>query len=399
MRVLVVCFTESTHSQSWIDLFGDDNEFDVRVFAHNLAAEGLYLPQEWKKPTYVLEHPTIPRENAEIISLFPNLRYAKFISARISTRLSLADWYLRKVIDKWKPDIVHSLSLLPAGYFTWQALSKVKINRPLFVVSSWGSDINLGKDDAGDKLKIQEVLNNCDGFIADCERDIGNALNLGLPKESLAFDFAVPVTGGIDIYKNTDVLPVEKRNVILLPKAFEGFNNKILPVLEALNILRDKLEGFEVHLLLASEEVKKYLALMPEAFKKYCYVHSQLPGNEVLDLMKRSRVMVAPSISDGTPSTLLEAMSVGALPLVSPLESIKEWIEDGKNGLLAHALYPDKIVKALDRALTDDELFNSASIINREIIEKRADRRQIQPQVMNYYKRLLDGKRRKLHLP
>ncbi len=398
MRVLVVCFTESTHSQSWIDLFGGNNEFDVRVFAHNLAAEGTYLPQEWKRPTYVLEQPTIHRENRKIISLFPDSRYTKFFSSRIIYRVPLNDWYLQRVISKWKPDIVHSLSLLPAGYFTWQALSKIKNHRPLFVVSSWGSDINLGKDTAVDKPIIKEVLANCDGFIADCERDIGNALSLGLPKENLAFDFAVPVTGGIDIYKNTDVLPIEKRNVILVPKAFEGFNNKVLPVLEALNIVRDKLRGFEVHLLATSEDVKRYLSLMPEAFKKYCRVHVQLRNNEVLDLMKRARIMVAPSISDGTPVTLLEAMSVGTLPIVSPLESIKEWIEDGRNGLLVHALYPDKIAEAIDRVLSDDKLFNSASIINREIIEKRANRQQIQAQVLNYYKHLPGKKRRELHL-
>ncbi|MBA2621015.1 MAG: glycosyltransferase family 4 protein [Acidobacteria bacterium] len=382
------------HSQSWIDLFEDDNEFDVRVFAHNLVVEGTYLPQKWKKPTYVLQHPRIHRENRKIIALFPDSKYAKFFSDRIIHRAPLNDWYLRRVIGKWKPDIVHSLSMLPVSYFTWRALSKLKTNRPLFVTSSWGTDINLGKDHAEDKPQIKEVLSNCDGFIADCERDIGNALNLGLPEKNLAFDFAVPVTGGIDVYKNTDGLPVEKRNVILLPKAYEGFENKFLPVLEALNSLRDKLEGFEVHLLMTSEDVKRYLSLMPEAFKKYCRVHTQLRKNEVLDLMKRARIMVSPSFSDGTPMTLLEAMSVGTLPVVSPLESIKEWIEDGKNGLLARALYPDEIARAVDRALSDDELFNSASIINREIIRKRANRQQIQSQVINYYKHLPDTKKK-----
>ncbi len=119
MRVLVVCFTESTHSQSWIDLFRDKNEFDVRVFAHNLVVEGIYLPQKWKKPTYVLEYPRIHRENRKIISLFPDSRYTKHFSARILYRVSLHNWYLQRVISKWKPDIIHSLSLLPVSYFTW----------------------------------------------------------------------------------------------------------------------------------------------------------------------------------------------------------------------------------------------------------------------------------------
>ena len=394
MRVLIVCNTEIGHSQSWIDLFKDDREFDLRVFADNPVTEGVYLPQEWKNPTYTLVPPLTHRENRKIISFFPNSKYTKFFSDRIVNRVPLQNWYLQKVIKKWKPDIVHSLSLLPVSYSTWQALSKIKKDRPLFVVSSWGSDINIGKDIEAAVPQIKDVLSNCDGFIADCKRDIRNALNLGLPKENLAFDFAVPVTGGIDVCKNNGILPFEERNVILIPKAYEGFENKVLPILEAVNMLRDKLQGFEIHLLLTTDEVQRYLSLMPEALKKHCRVHSQLRNSEVLDLMKRSRVMVATSVSDGTPMILLEAMFLGALPLVSPLESVKEWIEDGKNGLLAHALHPDKIAHAIDRALFDADLFKSAALINHEIIKKKANRKIIKPQILNYYRALLKSRRK-----
>ena len=394
MRVLIVCNTEIVHSQSWIGLFRDESEFEVRVFADNPVTEGIYLPQEWKNPTYTLVPPLRHRENRKIISFFPNSRYAKFFSDRIVHRVPLQNWYLRKVIKKWKPDIVHGLGLLPVSRAAWQALCEIKGNRPLFVVSSWGSDINTGKEIEVVIPQIRAVLGNCDGFIADCERDVRNALNLGLPKEKLAFDFAVPVTGGIDVDRNTDTLQFEKRNIILVPKAYEGFENKVLPVLEALNILRDKLEGFEIHLLLTSPEVSRYLSMMPEEFKKYCRVHAQLRNDEVLDLIKRSRVVVAPSVSDGTPMILLEAMFLGALPVVAPLESIKEWIEDGKNGLLAHALHPDKIAQALERALFDKQLFESAAIMNRKIIERKANRQILRPQILNYYKDLLNRKRK-----
>ncbi len=390
MRLLIVCNTEIIHSQSWVDLFMNDDEFDVRVFAHNNQVDGPYPPQQWKKPTYVLEHPQTSRGKSEVISLFP--KHSKFFSARIIPRIPLNNWYLRRIINQWKPDIVHALSLVPVGYSLWQALSKKKRNHPLFVVSSWGSDIYMGKDIAIDIPKLKEVLSNCDGFIADCRRDMQNAFNLGLPEENLAFDFAIPVTGGLDLSKITNNIPIEKRNIILLPKGYELFENKIFSVLEALNMLCDKLDGFEIHILTASEDAKRYLSLMPESFRKYCRIHGLLQNTEVIDLMQRSRVVAAPSISDGSPVALLEAMAVGSLPVFSPLESIKEWIEDGKNGLLVHALHPNKIAQALDRALFDDRLFNSAAVINREIIEKKANRQKIKSQVKNYYKYLLNKK-------
>lgn len=389
MRVLIVCNTEIAHSQPWVNLFNDDADFEVRVFAHNLVTEGVYIPQNWRSPTYTLIPPVIHRENRKIISFFPNSKRLKAVSSRMANRVPLNDWYLQKVIAQWKPDIVHGLSLLPVSYTTWRVLSKIKKRRPQFVASSWGSDINMGRDISTDKPKLQAILKSCDGFIADCRRDIGNALDLGLAKDKVAFDFGVPVNGGIDLEKTNNSTPPEKRNIILLPKAYEGFENKVLPVLEALNLLGDKLEGFEVHLLVASSDVKRYLSLMPESFRKYCRFHPQMRNDEVLDLLKRSRIMTAPSISDGSPIILLEAMAVGAFPVVSPLESIQEWIENGKNGLLAHALHPDKIASAIERALFDDKLFNSAAIVNRNIIEQNANRQKIKLLVKNYYKHLL----------
>ena len=42
-----------------------------------------------------------------------------------------------------------------------------------------------------------------------------------------------------------------------------------------------------------------------------------------------ARVAVSPSTHDGTPNTLLEAMSCGSFPVAGDIESLREWIEPG----------------------------------------------------------------------
>ena len=73
--------------------------------------------------------------------------------------------------------------------------------------------------------------------------------------------------------------------------------------------------------------------------------------------------MISLSISDGTPNVMLEAMAAGALPIMHPLDSIKEWIIDSQNGLLVNSLYPNDISNALIKGISDDEIFSNAFIM------------------------------------
>jgi glycosyltransferase involved in cell wall biosynthesis len=228
--------------------------------------------------------------------------------------------------------------------------------------------------------------------MSDCERDIGNAIELGLPRENAAFDIGIPGNGGFDLSELPETPPVEQRDVILIPKAYETFANKTLPVLEALSRSMDVINRFEIHLLMTDFTVEWYLAKMPQRLRDVCHLHKHLPKDEVLALLKRARVMIAPSIADGTPNSMLEAMLFGVLPIMSPLESIKEWITDEENGLLVNAIDPNEIANALSRALADDQLVQRARTANLQIILERANRQTISAKVSDYYREIVSRK-------
>jgi glycosyltransferase involved in cell wall biosynthesis len=82
---------------------------------------------------------------------------------------------------------------------------------------------------------------------------------------------------------------------------------------------------------------------------------------------------------------MLEAMACGALPVMGRLESIEEWIEDGRNGILFDSEQPDEIEVALCSALSNRELCENAQMINRKIIEDRANVENALPQLFDFY--------------
>jgi glycosyltransferase involved in cell wall biosynthesis len=53
---------------------------------------------------------------------------------------------------------------------------------------------------------------------------------------------------------------------------------------------------------------------------------------------RRCALFVSVPESDGTSVSLLEAMAAGCLPILSDLPANREWVEDGRNGLLVDDL-------------------------------------------------------------
>ena len=131
---------------------------------------------------------------------------------------------------------------------------------------------------------------------------------------------------------------------------------------------------------------------MPAAIKRACVIDDRIPRDVVLQLMGRARVMLAPSLVDGTPNSMFEAMATGAFPILSPLDTIRPLLNAGRNTLFARNLYPDEIGDALVRAMSDDHLVDAAAAENRELVRALADRTTIRPKVVGLYESLAGGK-------
>jgi glycosyltransferase involved in cell wall biosynthesis len=101
-------------------------------------------------------------------------------------------------------------------------------------------------------------------------------------------------------------------------------------------------------------------------------------------LLKKTAVIVSPSLTDGTPNSMLEAMACGAFPIMSDIESIREWICHGQNGFLFDSSRSQDLTNCLKIALNNTKLRQQAQERNIEIIKKRADYLKIMPEVRQF---------------
>jgi glycosyltransferase involved in cell wall biosynthesis len=98
----------------------------------------------------------------------------------------------------------------------------------------------------------------------------------------------------------------------------------------------------------------------------------QLSPADMAIAFRRSQVSVSVTEHDGTPNTLLEAMACGTYPIAGDLESLREWIEDGRTGSLIDPEDPAALAGAVIRALEDEPLRAEAGRQNSRLIVERA---------------------------
>jgi glycosyltransferase involved in cell wall biosynthesis len=110
-----------------------------------------------------------------------------------------------------------------------------------------------------------------------------------------------------------------------------------------------------------------------------------LPQETTWALFKKAQVTASISQHDGTPNSLLEAMACGCFPVVGDIESMREWIRPNHNGLLVDPANPQDLAEALIKALTDGDLRQNASRINREIVETRVEKSIVQTKIKGFY--------------
>jgi glycosyltransferase involved in cell wall biosynthesis len=115
----------------------------------------------------------------------------------------------------------------------------------------------------------------------------------------------------------------------------------------------------------------------------------RLSADEMADVFRRAEVAVSPSEHDGTPNTLLEAMACGCFPVAGDLESVREWIEPGVNGLLVTPSDPVSLARAVSDVLSDGDLRREAARRNQQIIADRANYAQVMAAADSFYQHFL----------
>ena len=299
---------------------------------------------------------------------------------------------LSSLIGQLAPAAVHALRIPFEGV---AAAGAVPDGVPL-AVSVWGNDFTLHAE--GNRWlgrETRRAMKRTDLLFADCARDLRLAsARWGFDPENLRC--WAPGNGGVD---SQCFFPGPPRpetaaalgipggaRVVVNARGLRGYV-RTREFLHALPLVRAAVPetvaiclGIDASTaaLLAPASVMPMLRCLPA-------VQHPMLG----DIFRLAEISVSPSEHDGTPNTLIEAMACGCLPVAGDIESIREWIDPGVNGLLCNPRDPASIAEAILRGLADDGLRARAREGNPGTVINKANRRNVSEAARAAYGQLL----------
>ncbi|HZE89088.1 MAG TPA: glycosyltransferase [Verrucomicrobiae bacterium] len=110
-------------------------------------------------------------------------------------------------------------------------------------------------------------------------------------------------------------------------------------------------------------------------------------------LLRGSHLYVAAVPSDGTSSSMLEAMASGAVPIVADNESNRHWVTDRAGGRLVPAFDARAYADAIVEAWRDEGWRLAARPSNRRLVESRASWHKNMALFVSTYRELVAGRR------
>ncbi len=387
MRILFVAMSDSVHTARWVRQLSRRG-WDIHLFP------SIDVGISHAELTNVTVHHAVYarlRNAGDTGNRYRGL-YVRFASIALLARYALLRlfpgyrvWQLRRLIGRLRPDLIHSLEIQHSGYLVQQVRAGWKEGFPKWWVTNWGSDIYLFGRLEEHRRRIRSVMEACDLYSCECERDVDLARALGFRGLVLP---VMPNTGGFDLAWIKDVRDktrtAERRTIML--KGYQHWAGRALVGLRALERCADVLSGYTVVIYSASQDV----VLAAQLFSERTGVMTQIierdaPHEDILRAHAAARMSIGLSISDAISTSLLEAMVMGAFPIQSCTACADEWIEHGLSGWLVPPEDPDVVELAIRQVLTDDELVDSAARINWQTAVARLEQSNLAEKAVAMY--------------
>ncbi len=306
----------------------------------NLIRFKYFYPGSAQKIAYGAGIPNRLKQNPGALFQLPFLLIAFFITALRSAR---------------KSELLHAF-WSPAGIIS--VIVGFMKSKPV-VITLWGSDLFFLKMPILSHL-FRVILNKADALIFENQHFKKQVEKLNFSNENI-----MVIPNGVDLrqFKHGDkvaaraALKLPTDGLIILSVGSLTKAKGHIYLLQALSDLLGKRDDIHLHIVGEGDEhdfLKKEIARL--GLDKKVDLAGRVTHDTIVTWLSAADIFALPSLHEGTPNSLLEAMAMGLPVIASATGGIPEVIDDGISGLLVTPASTKELKEKLSQLVESTDL-------------------------------------------
>jgi glycosyltransferase involved in cell wall biosynthesis len=297
----------------------------------------------------------------------------------------------QQILKKYPIDLIHSHYISACGWIG------AALNFHPFVLTAWGSDINVDPHRNIFYQKLSQfALRRADLITANSD-DLATKI---VALTDQAREVAV-IQGGLE----TDRFPFQRGNdelrqrlglkdeLVVISTRVLGKVYNLDILVRAIPIVRKAMPGVKFLFVYrgSSDQEQGLRKLIDEVgAANSAILIGAVENSRIAEYYHLADIFVSITSSEGMPGSLTEAMACGAVPVVSDLPVIRDWMRPNINGLIVPVRDVEATAKAIVSLLLNPEKRVEIAERNRKLVIKKFDVRQWMLKMENIYYELVN---------
>jgi glycosyltransferase involved in cell wall biosynthesis len=266
---------------------------------------------------------------------------------------------LERVHERWPFQVIHAHMLVPDG---WAAMRVAEVlGMPVVATAHRADVLDLPARGPANRMKVSETVTGLDAVVSVSRAIADAAESLGRPRRPVE---VVPNGADHRTFMPRDAREARARLGLPEDGPLVSYVGKLVPrkgvdtLIEAMGLLARRPGGAPVLAMAGIGEMRDGLESRARELGVADRIHwlGKLPHDDVAWAMAAGDVFVLPSLSEGLPTVVCEAMACARAVVATAVDGTPEIVDDGQTGLLVPPRAPEALAAALGRLLDDPDL-------------------------------------------
>ncbi len=343
MRLCFLAAANSIHSYRWVKFFA----------------------QHGHEVTWISLAPSI-------FEPIPGVQYTEYLVSGSPLALFRAAWKVRRLICRWRPDILH------VHYVGTYGLVGILSGFHPVVMTAWGSDVLLGRKSLIKKPLVTKILKTADLVTCDADHMRGAMTELGVdPGKIRVVYFGIDTKHFAPCERNAENrtrLELHDEPTVISLLNLEPIYDIETLIGAAAAVVKQVPDARFVIVGRGSQE--QSLRQLADRLGVCDYIRfvGFVPNRELPAYLSSMDIYVSTSLSDaGIAASTAEAMACGVPVVVTDTGANGKWIVNGDSGFLVPSRSPDRLAEKIVLLLKDSGLRARLGEKGRSVIQERND--------------------------